>query len=118
LLVFYLADLPRYGGPAVSPLIVGVLTAAFFVAEVSLSPLFGALSDRFGHHLLMQLGPLLGAVAVVMTALSTDLPVLGPRACWKVPPPPSASLPSWPTWPSRRPPTNGCVVGSRQLSRP
>ncbi|MBA2489612.1 MAG: MFS transporter, partial [Chloroflexi bacterium] len=77
LLVFYLADLPRYGGPAVSPLIVGVLTAAFFVAEVSLSPLFGALSDRFGHHLLMQLGPLLGAVAVVMTALSTDLAVLG-----------------------------------------
>lgn len=77
MLVFYLADLPRYGGSTVSPVIVGILTAAFFVAELSLSPVFGALSDRFGHHRLMQVGPVLGAIAVIVTALSTNLAVLG-----------------------------------------
>ncbi len=77
MLVYYLADLPRHGGPEVSALTVGVLTAAFFGTELVLSPIFGVLSDRFGHHRLMQVGPLFGAVAVVLTALTTDLVVLG-----------------------------------------
>jgi MFS family permease len=35
------------------------------------------LSDRYGHHRVMEIGPFFGAVAVVITALSTDLVVLG-----------------------------------------
>lgn len=77
MLVFYLAELPRHGGPTVTPIVVGLLTATFFVAELCLFPVFGVLSDRLGHHRLMQAGPLLGAVAVVMTSLTTDLGVLG-----------------------------------------
>ncbi len=77
MLVYYLADLPRHGGVEVSALTVGVLTAAFYAAELVLSPIFGILSDRFGHQRLMQIGPIFGAVAVVMTALTTDLAVLG-----------------------------------------
>ncbi|MDQ2941372.1 MAG: MFS transporter [Chloroflexota bacterium] len=78
LLLYYLAslgDLP--GGRPVGAFEVGLLTALYFVAELVLSPAFGILSDRVGTHPIMQLGPIFGAVAVVMTALTTDLLLLG-----------------------------------------
>ena len=77
LLVYYLAELPDYGGPEVSATLVALLTATYFAAELILSPAFGVLSDRYGAHRLMQWGPVFGAVAVVMTALTTNLPLLG-----------------------------------------
>lgn len=77
LLVFYLADLPSHGGPTVSATVVGILTATYFLAELLLSPAFGVLSDRWGAHRVMQQGPLFGIVAVVLTAFTTDLLLLG-----------------------------------------
>lgn len=77
LLVYYLAELELFGAREVSPVEVGLLTATFYVAELLLSPLFGLLSDRIGTRRVMQYGPIFGAVAVVMTALTTDLVVLG-----------------------------------------
>jgi MFS family permease len=78
LLVYYLADLEGFGaGREVTAFEVGMLTAAFFLAELILSPLFGMLSDRLGSRPVMQLGPIFGAVAVVMTALTADLLLLG-----------------------------------------
>lgn len=77
MLVYYLADLPRYGGPVVLPLQLGLLAAAFYAAELVLSPPFGILSDRLGHHRVMRWGPVFGGVAVVMTWATTDLLVLG-----------------------------------------
>jgi MFS family permease len=77
MLVYYLADLPRHGGPTVDATVVGVFSAAFFAAELVLSPPFGLLSDRLGHRRIMQVGPLFGAVAVILTWLTTSLPVLG-----------------------------------------
>jgi MFS family permease len=77
LLVYYLAELQDFGAGRVSALEVGLLTAAFYVAELVLSPLFGMLSDRIGSRAVMQYGPIFGAVAVVMTALTTDLFLLG-----------------------------------------
>lgn len=76
LLVYYLADFPRHGGNAVDPLIVGMLSATFFLAELLLSPPFGAISDRLGQHPVMQAGPGFGAVAVILTGLTTSVPVL------------------------------------------
>ncbi len=77
LLVYYLADLPNHGGPRADALVVGLFAATFFAAELLLSPPFGLLSDRIGHHRVMELGPLFGAVAVVITWATTDLLVLG-----------------------------------------
>jgi MFS family permease len=77
LLVYYLADLPRHGGPTVDATVVGVFAAAFFAAELVLSPPFGLLSDRLGHHRIMQVGPLFGAIAVILTWLTTSLPLIG-----------------------------------------
>ncbi len=77
LLLYYLADLPKHGGTEVSAFVVGALTASYYVSELVLSPFFGILSDRLGAHRLMQWGPVFGFVAVIATALTTDLWLLG-----------------------------------------
>jgi MFS family permease len=95
MLAFYLADLPAHHGlpldqlidfifgrvvtePAiVTPVMFGVLTALFYATELIASPVFGLLSDKLGHHKVMQHGPLFGAVAVILTALTTNIPLLG-----------------------------------------
>jgi MFS family permease len=71
LLVFYLDDL------GVSELTLAILTATFFAAELILSTPFGLLSDRWGHHRVMQIGPIFGAIAVVLTWATTDMLVIG-----------------------------------------
>ncbi len=71
LLVFYLRDLD------VDPFALAVFTATFFAAELVLSAPFGLLSDRIGHHRVMQIGPMFGAVAVVLTWATTDMVVIG-----------------------------------------
>ena len=77
MLAFYLATLPEFGGPEVSGTVAGVMTATYFAAELLLSPAFGVLSDRVGAHRVMQIGPILGAIAVTITAVTTDLWLLG-----------------------------------------
>jgi MFS family permease len=54
-----------------------MLSATFYVAELVLSPLFGILSDRQGHHRVMLYGPIFGAVAVILTAFTADLGLTG-----------------------------------------
>jgi MFS family permease len=77
LLIYYLAELPKHGGQQADPITLSFLTAAFFASELVLSPLFGLLSDRLGHHRVMQFGPVFGFVAVILTGLTTNLWVLG-----------------------------------------
>lgn len=77
LLIYYLADLPKHGGQEVDAIQYSLIAAAFFATELALSPFLGVLSDRFGHHRVMQLGPIFGFVAVILTGLSTNLWVLG-----------------------------------------
>ena len=77
MLAVYLATLPQHGGPEVDPIVVGVFSAMFFLAELILSPIFGVMSDRLGHHRVMLFGPAFGAIAVILTGLTTNLVVLG-----------------------------------------
>jgi MFS family permease len=77
LLVYYLESLHEFGGPVVGPFLLGVMHATYYLAELVLSPVFGVLSDRFGAHRIMQVGPAFGAVAVFATAFTTDLVLLG-----------------------------------------
>jgi MFS family permease len=77
MLLYYLADLPSFGGAEVSGTVAGIMTAAYFGSELLLSPAFGVLSDRVGAHRIMQVGPVLGAGAVIVTAFTTDLWLLG-----------------------------------------
>jgi MFS family permease len=77
LLIFYLAHLHDYGGPRADETTLAVMTATFFLAELVLATPFGLLSDRIGHHRVMQIGPLFGIVAAVLTWASTNLVVIG-----------------------------------------
>jgi MFS family permease len=72
LLVFYSERVLK-----TNELTLALLMATFFAAELILSTPFGLLSDRFGHHRIMQVGPIFGAIAVVITWASTDLFVIG-----------------------------------------
>jgi MFS family permease len=79
MLAAYLADFGKFHpeAGAVSGITVGLLAATFYVAELVLSPIFGVLSDRLGHHRVMLWGPIFGAVAVILTALTGNLLILG-----------------------------------------
>ena len=77
MLAVYLAKLPEHGGVEVAATTLALLHAAFYLSELTLSPLFGILSDRIGHHRLMLFGPAFGAVAVVLTGLTTNLLIIG-----------------------------------------
>jgi MFS family permease len=49
----------------------GIIIGTFFAAELIGAPLFGAWSDRYGRKLFIIFGPLFGAVAVQITAMTT-----------------------------------------------
>ncbi len=51
--------------------LMGVIIGSFFVAELIGSPLFGVWSDKYGRKLFIIFGPLFGAIAVQMTAMTT-----------------------------------------------
>ncbi len=73
----YLAKLPEHGGEVVHASTLALLASAFFISELLLSPVFGVISDRLGHHRMMLVGPAFGATAVILTGLTTSLPLLG-----------------------------------------
>jgi MFS family permease len=77
MLAVYLAKLPEHGGPFIEPTTLAYLHSAFYISELALSPIFGVLSDRFGHHRMMLVGPAFGAIAVILTGLTTNLVILG-----------------------------------------
>jgi MFS family permease len=49
----------------------GIIIAIFFVSELLGALLLGAWSDRFGRKPFIILGPLLGAIAVLITSMTT-----------------------------------------------
>ncbi len=49
----------------------GIIIASFFLTELIGSPLFGAWSDKYGRKLFIIFGPLFGALAVQITAMTT-----------------------------------------------
>jgi MFS family permease len=77
MLIYYYAAFPDYGGAPVSAREVGILGALFYASELVGSPVFGILSDRLGHRRVMLVGPAFGAVAVIITALTVSLPIIG-----------------------------------------
>jgi MFS family permease len=52
------------------------VNAVFFLPELFFSPVLGAWSDRYGRKLFIMLGPLMGAMAVQITAFTTILPLI------------------------------------------
>lgn len=57
----------------VPPAFVGLVGVAFYLSELTLAPVFGTLIDRRGWRPFMLLGPLLAALAAILTWLTTFL---------------------------------------------
>jgi MFS family permease len=75
----FLAQLASQQGRFITSLNVGLLAVAFFATELSLSPVMGALSDRWGRRLFLAVGPLIGLVQVALlffTPVERPLPYL------------------------------------------
>jgi MFS family permease len=77
LLAYYLGNLEQHGGVPVDAVAFAMIHAAFYGTELVVSPLFGLLSDKLGHHRVMQFGPMFGAVAVLITGVTSNLLILG-----------------------------------------
>jgi MFS family permease len=71
----YLDDISRDHYP-ISYTIRGYVIASFFITELLGSLVLGAMSDRYGRKVFIILGPVLGAIAVQMTAMTAVLWVL------------------------------------------
>ena len=74
-----LAQLSMEQGHPISNVHVGLLSVVYFVVELSLAPIMGALSDRAGRRFFLTLGPLIGMVQVmllVFTPTQNPLPYL------------------------------------------
>ncbi len=55
----------------ISYTLTGIILGSFFLAELIGSPLFGVWSDKYGRKLFIIFGPLFGAIAVQITAMTT-----------------------------------------------
>jgi len=69
---FYLVDISRHLHH-ISYTTRGYVIASFFITELIGSLVFGAMSDRYGRKVFIYLGPILGAIAVQLTGLTSLL---------------------------------------------
>jgi MFS family permease len=76
MLVFYLGELEKHGGVEVTPVEISLIAIFFYGTELTLSPAFGMLADRIGRKPVMQLGPIFGGAAAIITGLTAYLPLL------------------------------------------
>lgn len=75
----FLAQLAPRHGQAITSVDVGLLSVVYFVVELSLSPLMGGLSDRWGRRVFLAIGPLFGLLQVTLlffTPTENPLPYL------------------------------------------
>src|SRR5947207_3564303 len=66
-------------GLPISNIHVGMIAVTFFIVELALAPVMGAISDRTGRRFFLTLGPLIGMVQVVLlvfTPTQNPLPYL------------------------------------------
>jgi MFS family permease len=62
----FLAELTPLHGRSITSLAVGLLSVMYFIVELSLSPVMGGLSDRWGRRIFLTLGPLFGLLQVTL----------------------------------------------------
>jgi MFS family permease len=60
----FLAQLATHAGRTITSVQVGLLPAAFFISELVLAPLMGALGDRWGRRYFLIFGPIPGLIEV------------------------------------------------------
>jgi MFS family permease len=75
----FLAELANHAGHHITSVQVGLLPTAFFISEIVLAPLMGALGDRWGRRYFLIFGPIPGLIEVSLfpfTPTTDPLPYL------------------------------------------
>lgn len=62
----FLAELTPRHGHAITSIEVGLLSVTYFIVDLSLSPVMGGLSDRWGRRIFLTLGPIFGLLHVTL----------------------------------------------------
>jgi MFS family permease len=62
----FLAQLTPRHGHTITSIEVGLLAVAYFVVELTLSPVMGSLSDRWGRRVFLAVGPMFGLLQVTL----------------------------------------------------
>lgn len=62
----FLAQLSVQSGHAISNIHVGLIAVAYYIVELTLAPIFGAVSDRIGRRVFLIVGPLFGLAQVAL----------------------------------------------------
>lgn len=62
----FLAELTPRHGHAITSIEVGLLSVTYFIIDLSLSPIMGGLSDRWGRRIFLTLGPIFGLLHVTL----------------------------------------------------
>jgi MFS family permease len=74
-----LAQLSLEQGHPISNIHVGLIAVTYFIVELSLAPIMGALSDRTGRRFFLTIGPLIGfahVALIIFTPAQNPLPYL------------------------------------------
>ncbi len=74
-----LAQLSLQQGHPISNIHVGLIAVTYFIVELSLAPIMGALSDRTGRRFFLTVGPLIGfthVALIIFTPAQNPLPYL------------------------------------------
>jgi MFS family permease len=75
----FLAQLSSHQGHHISYIHVGLLAVTYYIVELMLAPIMGALSDRLGRRVFLSAGPLVGLIQVTLllfTPIEDPLPYL------------------------------------------
>ena len=62
----FLAQLSVQSGHAISSIHVGLISVAYYIVELTLAPILGAVSDRLGRRIFLIVGPLFGLAQVAL----------------------------------------------------
>ena len=62
----FLAQLSSHNGHHISYIHVGLLSVIYYIVELTLAPIMGALSDRLGRRFFLSVGPLVGLIQVTL----------------------------------------------------
>ncbi len=68
----FLAQLSSRHSHLVTNVYVGLLSVVFFVVELTLAPLMGAISDRMGRRFFLAVGPMIGLIEVALLVFTPD----------------------------------------------
>ncbi|HET8846930.1 MAG TPA: MFS transporter [Ktedonobacteraceae bacterium] len=80
----FLAGVGARNGLVITSIEVGLLSVVYFVVELTLSPIVGSLSDRWGRRLFLWLGPLFGIIQVTLLFFTPEENTFGYLLCLQV----------------------------------